>query len=369
MSLKYTNSTSIKYHSSKNVLTPKVNMNSNSRQRHSNNRINRKINSIINSTSKLKCKNMFTNTNESIKILNKTDYKNGIEEYKKINKTILLSDLHNPFFLKTNNELSLSLHTNSNHYYKKNIIKRMDQDDLLRYYQNEGRKYSLSYQKNKGNILFKKIIKDTNDYINERDNRSNKILCYTTRGKNRMNINYNERNNATKNMLKTMKKSLDRNIMRLKKEKSLKNNIYKSNFINYNINSKGNNNKINNNSCINSHYIINNLSPSYKNKMNHRLLNYTTNFINSMKEERNTSKFIKELSKKKNIDNIIERFTYDKENHHINDNFYLSPSRNDIKNDTNFNYFKKANFIRKKNCRKLKSFKTFNQHDNKIIVK
>ena len=261
-------------------------------------------------------------------------------KYREFDNSNLINDIFdNKIFSKTtkfNNFLRNIKHNNSNK--NNNIIIKNN--------------YSTFSGNNKIKKIFKPIQKDksyiTKIFSNNEDDfidinytkNANKLLHkfnYFNKRENYVNNNF-KNENTTKDKLKLMKKLINKtplyntNII----SPPNNNNIYENNFI------KKNNfifNRNNNFSPILTDYNINH-DANFLIKDKDRFSRSLSNFIHSMKDERNTNKFIKELNK--NNKNYISSkkkiyFSFDKEKTEDWDDEFFYPLKSKI-NKLKYNY-------------------------------
>ena len=372
------------------------------KKRFSNKKIGRHLtedNNIYNLQSTINYKDL----KEEIDIINKNNKNRTLDIFINKNNQINLNNnflypIQNNLFIKIKNNFEMnpiSLKNIDKYYSNKNINTHNKisfsqslspkQKTQIRYnnlYNKKDRKFSYSIKQDSSFI--KTILdEEKEDCMNINKMHSNKKLLnklysYTSR---RNNKNHKE-SNITKTILKTMKKSIESksiSLSKIHKNKKLiiQNNYYKTEFIEHANNSLNNNYIKLNNLKFSSKCLYNNSSSTENNKKNKRIINSATNFINSIKEERNTNKFIKELNKKINIFSR-KRFSYNKENYDDNDEFYTSPKSKRMNNreiimfhktnfETNNNFKKKEYNTTHRNTWKKNSHKIL--HDNKSNIR
>ena len=254
---------------------------------------------------------------------------------------------------------------------RKNFTPDFEKQDIIKYNNNKNLHRNNSYSLKMDDKLINNILKEDNEYnnildMNKKNNNKllNKLYCYTAR-QNYNNMNSSDINeNITTKLLKSMKKSINKNntIHKLLKISNIQNN-YKSDYVNY-INNCSINNK------LNSNYINNKKSNSYKDFDNstkdkcisllfENLIKSTSNLLDSMKEERETNTFIKEL-KTGNNRIFSSRFTYNMDNNdYTSDDFYIQLKKTKSMRSSYFTYKNNTNKNNGKNYNNKLSYSTF----------
>lgn len=331
------------------------------------------------------------NNKNAMNIRNKRNFINNNQRKNEINKSnglhksnTFANNLNEEFFSKTtkgksNNKFEFSdivnqtklgiMTTRANINHSRNKEFRKDIDNI----------YSITYRsKIKQNIkslnigkvknfAHKILTKDKDDYLDIKNHRNKNILLnklnhYTQREK----INFEDKNKTQRGLL-TIKNLINKKIMLFSpkttnnKKYNIPLNLFHSSYSNYKkyqdfLHNLSNKQNSRNNGIYTALTECNNNNNSKKNDCSLDLFKIKiskslSNVINSMREQRKTSKFIKDLNKNKSLG--------DKKSKHIK--FTFSPSENDDYSDEFFSPCKsKINTMRLKDINKLSNNKKIN---------
>ena len=270
-----------------------------------------------------------------------------------------ISNMINNFYIQKLSEKKTKHNLLSNY----NDYEKLNNDSLTKSEKIKKKKKIINTIKKEDIFLNKILSSNEEDYINRKSNNLlNKLNNYKRRENYTQGNNYIEKNN-TKEVLKLLKKSINKMPSFNLNLEADKNNykIAKINEISKNKNNNLNTSIKNKIKCMNHPYYClsnNDYSPDLLKSDKDVFSRSLSNAIYAMRDERNTNKFIKELNNNNNYNsNKKIKFSFSKERfEELNDKFY-SPLEKKInlfklenKQYTNYknnNIIKKINYIKK----------------------